>query len=58
MPFAVQSAPFTAKATIVVDPLEREAREIERRRARNAERRDRILNTKTRLLGVDTGRVE
>lgn len=43
---------FRAKPQM--DPLAREAREIERRRARLNERTRRVLHAKTRLIGVDT----
>lgn len=45
--------PFVARAPVPVDPLEREAKEIDRRRARLEDRRQRILHAKTRLIGVD-----
>ena len=37
-----------------LDPLAREAREIERRRERLNERTRRVLHPKTRLIGIDT----
>lgn len=40
------------RAKPLVDPLERENREIERRRTRNLDRTKRILHAKTRIIGV------
>lgn len=42
------------QAKPVVDPLERQRVENERRRERNIERAKRILHPKTRVMGVDT----
>jgi hypothetical protein len=44
---------YQAKAA--VDPLERQRIETERRRERNIERAKRILQPKTRIMGVDVG---
>jgi len=44
---------FIARAASPIDPLEREQREIDRRRARLEDRRQRVLNAKQRLIGVD-----
>ncbi len=41
---------FGAKS--VVDPLERERMEAEKRKQRLDERRERILDAKTRMIGV------
>lgn len=45
---------FTSSAKQAMDPLEREAREVERRRARMSDRAERVLHAKTRIMGVDT----
>ena len=42
----------TFRAKPLMDPLEREQREIERRRIRNMDRTKRILHAKTRIIGV------
>jgi len=47
---------FSSRPTL--DPLVREQREIERRRLRNEDRRLRILNAKSRIIGVDTAALE
>lgn len=46
--------PFPSTARQMLDPLEKEQREIERRRQREAERVKRVLHAKTRTMGVDT----
>jgi hypothetical protein len=43
---------FSSSAKQAMDPLERESREIERRRARNEDRAARVLHAKTRIMGV------
>lgn len=44
--------PFPSTARQMLDPLEREQREIEKRRQREAERVKRVLHAKTRTMGV------
>jgi hypothetical protein len=46
------SGPFPSTARQMLDPLEKEQREIERRRQREAERVKRVLHSKTRTMGV------
>jgi len=54
--FSSSRMSFSSRPTL--DPLVREQREIERRRLRNEDRRLRILNAKSRIIGVDTGALE
>lgn len=44
---------FQATAKVPIEPLEREKREAERRRARDQDRAERIHHAKTRILGID-----
>lgn len=46
------------KAKVMMDPLERQARETERLRQRKAVRRDRLLHEKTRIIGIDAQALE
>jgi len=49
--FSLSSSQVLAKPD--VDPLDREQREIERRRQRKQERRERLLHPKNRIIGID-----